>query len=339
MQGNDSTTSPCALRVLTWHVHGNYLWNLSQIPHEIYLPVKPGGAPGYGGRAGAFPWPSNVHDVPAGEVADLDVDCVIFQSHQNWAQDQYDILAPHQRAGPRIYLEHDPPRHSPTDTPHPVDDPEVLVVHVTHFNQLMWDNGPVPTMVVEHGVVPFDEPPYTGELERGIVVVNNMGRRGRRLGADVFRRVAQEVPLDLVGMNSGECGGLGEVPPPELPRFETRYRFMFNPIRYTSLGLAVCEAMMLGMPVIGLATTEMAAVVENGVSGWVDTDVDRLIQVMHRLLADPDEARRLGAGARRVAQERFSIDRFAGDWDLALRRVTDTVASTPATTLPAATGA
>ncbi len=101
---------------------------MSYVRHEIYLPVRPGGAPGYGGRAGAFPWPANVHDVPVGEVADIDVDCVIFQSHQNWAQDQYEIVSPAQRAGPRIYLEHDPPRHSPTDTPHPVDDPAVLVV-------------------------------------------------------------------------------------------------------------------------------------------------------------------------------------------------------------------
>jgi len=40
-------------------------------------------------------------------------------------------------------------------------------------------------------------------------------------------------------------------------------RFFFNPIRYTSLGLAVCEAMMVGMPIIGLATTEMATTVQN----------------------------------------------------------------------------
>ena len=25
------------LRVLTWHVHGNYLWYLSHVPHELWL--------------------------------------------------------------------------------------------------------------------------------------------------------------------------------------------------------------------------------------------------------------------------------------------------------------
>lgn len=41
--------------------------------------------------------------------------------------------------------------------------------------------------------------------------------------------------------------------------FAARYRFLFNPIRYTSLGLAVIEAMMIGMPVVALGTTDMVS--------------------------------------------------------------------------------
>ncbi|RPJ39612.1 MAG: glycosyltransferase family 1 protein, partial [Chloroflexi bacterium] len=29
-------------RVLTWHVHGNYLYYLTQAPHDFFLPVRPG---------------------------------------------------------------------------------------------------------------------------------------------------------------------------------------------------------------------------------------------------------------------------------------------------------
>ena len=39
------------------------------------------------------------------------------------------------------------------------------------------------------------------------------------------------------------------------------------------------------------------------------------------LLHDPAEAKRLGDGARHTALERFSIERFARDWDEALRAV------------------
>ena len=313
------------LRVFTWHVHGSYLLYLSQMPHEIFVPVRVGRPNPYGGLGGPFPWPPNVHEIPVEEVSHQRFDCILFQRAEQYLTDQYEILSPEQRRLPRIFLEHDPPRESPTDTRHVVDDPDVLLVHVTHFNALMWDNGRTPTRVVEHGVMVPEHVRYSGELDRGIVVVNHLARRGRRLGADLYEQVRAEVSLDLVGMAAEDSsGGIGEVPHDVLPQHVARYRFFFNPIRYTSLGLAVLEAMMLGVPVVGLATTEMVTTIENDVSGYIDTDVQRLIARMRGLLTDPDKARRLGEGAREVARARFSIDRFARDWDGALRLVTST---------------
>jgi glycosyltransferase involved in cell wall biosynthesis len=309
------------LRVFTWHVHGSYLYYLSQGHHDIYLPTKAGRPEGYGGRTRSYPWPENIHEVPAEEVKNLDLDCVLFQSQSHYLEDSHEILSRSQRKLPTIFLEHDPPRQHPTDTRHPVDDPNVLLVHVTSFNDLMWDCGRTPTCVIEHGVVVPPDVRYNGELERGLVVVNNLRRRGRRLGADVFARVRRTVPLDLVGMGWEEAGGIGEISHHDLPAFMARYRFFFNPIRYTSLGLSVCEAMMIGIPIVGLATTEMVTTVEDGVSGYLDTDVGRLIECMQRLLADPDEARALGEEARYHAQQRFSIARFVRDWDQAFHLV------------------
>lgn len=311
------------LRILTWHVHGSYLYYLTQACHEFYLPVKPGRPEGYGGRLGGFSWSDNVRDVPAEEVRNLQFDCILFQSRKNYLEDQYEILSESQRRLPRLYLEHDPPREHPTDTRHIVDDPDVLLVHVTHFNQLMWDSNCTPTCVIEHGVMVPDGVRYTGELERGLVIVNGLLSRGRRLGADVFERVRSCVPLDLIGMGSEKLGGLGEVRHDQLPAFASRYRFFFNPIRYTSLGLAVCEAMMVGLPIVGLATTEMVTVVENGVSGYVDTDVGQLVEAMRGLLSDPALGHQLSEGAFCLARSRFNIQRFTRDWDEAFALVTE----------------
>jgi hypothetical protein len=322
------------LRIFTWHVHGSYLLYLAQIPHEIFVPVREGRPSPYGGLGGPFPWPPNIHEIPVEDVSRERFDCVLFQRTEQYLTDQFEILSPEQRRLPRIFLEHDPPRESPTDTRHVVDDPDVLLVHVTHFNALMWDNGRTPIRVIPHGVMVPEHVRYNGELHRGIVVVNHLARRGRRLGADIYERVQAEVPLDLVGMAAEESpGGLGEVPHDRLPEHVARYRFFFNPIRYTSLGLAVLEAMMLGVPVVGLATTEMVTTIENGVSGYVNTDVQRLVDGMRNLLTDPDEARRLGEGARQVARERFSIERFARDWDDALRMVTSKALRRPMLTV------
>ena len=46
---------------------------------------------------------------------ELDLDCILFQSRRNYLEDQ-EILSPEQRRLPRIYVEHDPPRETPTDT-------------------------------------------------------------------------------------------------------------------------------------------------------------------------------------------------------------------------------
>ncbi len=309
------------LRVLTWHVHGAYLYYLTQAQHEFYLPVKPDRADGYGGRLPGYPWGDNLHQVSADQVKHLEFDVILYQTRKHYEQDQYEILSPQQLNLPRIYLEHDPPREHPTDTRHWVDDPDTLLVHVTPFNELMWESGRTPTRVIEHGVVVPDGIRYTGELARGLTVVNNLLKRGRRLGVDVFYRVREQVPLELVGIGAEELGGHPSLAYGELHEFEARYRFFFNPIRYTSLGLAVCEAMMQGMPIIGLATTEMATVVQNGVSGYVDTNVNTLIDHMRSLLREPQEARRLGEGARRLALERFDIRRFVRDWDEAFQQV------------------
>jgi glycosyltransferase involved in cell wall biosynthesis len=316
------TKATRALRVLTWHVHGNYLYYLSHIPHELWLVTDAQRSPHHSGRSGTLPWHANVHEVPIDQVRFADFDVVLFQSRAAWEDEQYRYLSLAQQRGPRIYLEHDPPQQHPTDTRHWMDDPEVLLVHVTPFNALMWDNGHVPVRVIEHGVRLLRDVRWHGDLARGLVAVNNLDRRGRRLGADVYRAAAQKVPLTLVGLGSERCGGEGPVANDQLPERIAAHRFFFNPIRYTSLGLAVIEAMMVGAPLVALATTELGSVLRHGETGLVDTRLDVLIDGMRQLLRDPAEAQRIGQAGRRLASERFAIDRFVRDWDAALRQVT-----------------
>ncbi len=323
------------LNVLTWHTHGSYLYYLSHAPHDFHVLLKPGRPPGYGGRCGPFPFGPNVHDLPADQARTQTFDCILFQEDHHWERDQYELLTPAQRALPRIYLEHDPPGlpaadvadnalqpQWPTDVRHPVDDPAVLLVHVTPFNDLMWDSGRTPTRVIEHGVAVPVGVRWRGDVERGLVITNHLARRGRRMGADLFARLCTTLPLDLVGMGATDLGGLGEVDHPQLPAFAAAYRFLFSPVRYSSLSLSVIEAMMIGMPVIALATAEMATVIEHGVSGFAVTDTRQLAVAMRALLGDAGLARSLGDAAQVRARERFAIARFGADWDAALRAVT-----------------
>jgi hypothetical protein len=301
------------LKIFTWHIHGSYLYYLSKGNFDIYIPTTPEKTEGYYGRGETFPFGENVIEVPANLVKEQDFDIILFQTNQNYLYDQFEILSEAQRNLPKIYLEHDPPRGHPTDTKHLLDTTDVTLVHVTHFNKLMWDCGRTPTVVIEHGVT---DPGliYNGELNKGVVLINNLPQRGRLLGLDIFLEVKKHIPLDLVGMGTGDLG-LGEVLHPQLPAFLSRYRFFFNPIRYTSLGLAICEAMMLGMPVVGVATTELSTVISNGDSGFIGTDIGFLIEKMKLLIAQPGIAKNMGHYGRAVALNRFDIDRFTANWE------------------------
>jgi glycosyltransferase involved in cell wall biosynthesis len=301
------------LRIFTWHIHGSYLYYLSQGDYDLFIPVNEEKTEGYYGRGNTFPFGENVHEIPEQLVKELEFDLILFQTDENYLLDQYKTLSERQRQLPRIYLEHDPPWGHPTNAKHPIADPAIKLVHVTHFNELMWDNNGLKTEVIEHGVMVPDLPAIE-KIDRGIVVINNLPTRGRLLGLDIFERVRKELPIDLVGMGA-EAYGIGEVLHPDLPAFISKYRFFFNPIRYTSLGLAVCEAMMLGLPVVGMATTEMSVTIKNGINGFIHTDVDVLIEKMKYLLDHPEEASVMGNSARETALQKFNIERFTSAWE------------------------
>jgi len=311
------------LKILTWHTRGSYLYYLSQAPHDFFVLPAPGRT-----DAHDYPWGDNVHHLPAAAARTRQFDCILFQDRHAWQEDQFAVLTPGQRALPRIYLEHEAPPGHPTareDMAHPVDDPSVLLVHVSPFNALMWDSRRTPVRVIEHGVVVPESVRYLGTLKRGLVIANHLERRGRRMGLDLFLQARATLPLDLAGSASEALEGLGEVPHAQLPALAARYRFLFSPRRHDSLGLGVIEAMMAGVPVVALATGELTTVIDDGANGFIDTRLERLSDCMRDLLRSPSLARELGQAARRRAQERFSIERFSADWDAALREVTASI--------------
>jgi hypothetical protein len=305
--------------IFTWHVHGSYLYYLSQGNYDIYIPVKENKEEGYYGRGATFPFGDNVHEIPFEDVRHYSFDCILFQSEKNYLADQFEVLSAAQQRLPRIYLEHNTPARDPVNQQHPVDDPMVMLVHVTHYNRLMWNSNRTPVTVISHGVT---DSPYAwcGDLPCGLVAINHLQQRGRTLGWDIYGQVSRQIPLELIGMGNQE--GAGEVLHPELPAFRSKYRFYFHPVRHTSLALAVCEAMMQGMPVVALATTELVTVIKDGENGYIHTDINYLIEKMKLLLNDPGHAMKLGARAKETAQSMFNIARFTAEWEQLFTRIT-----------------
>src|SRR5579864_870171 len=76
------------LRVLTWHVHGDYLYYLTQTPFDFYLVTKPDHPTGYAGKVGLLPWDDNVHEVNADDVASREFDVILYQQRSHWERDR-----------------------------------------------------------------------------------------------------------------------------------------------------------------------------------------------------------------------------------------------------------
>lgn len=314
------------MRVLHWHVHGSWSTAFVQGPHTHLVPVTPDRGADGRGRARTFPWPDNAIEVTPAELATEHVDAVVLQRPQELVLVQQWLGRRPGRDVPAVYVEHNTPRGDVPHSRHPMADrPDIPVVHVTPFNELFWDCGRARTMVIEHGIV---DPGYhyTGEVPHAGVVINEPVRRGRVTGTDLLPRFAAQAPLDVFGM------AVSQLPPhdriatfEDLPQVRmhaelARRRVYLHPIRWTSLGLSLLEAMHLGMPVVALATTEVSEAVPPD-AGVVSTRIGLLAGALRAFVADLGLARHIGLAARAAARRRYSLDRFCTDWDRLLKEV------------------
>jgi glycosyltransferase involved in cell wall biosynthesis len=323
------------VRILLWHVHGSWTTAFVQGGHEYLIPVTPGRTPDGLGRAQTWDWPDRVREVTPQQLADQPLDAVVLQRpHEldlvrTWAGRVPGLDVP------AIYLEHNTPTGDVPLSRHPLADRrDIPIAHVSHFNRLFWDCGTAPVRVIEHGVM---DPGYgyTGDLCRAAVAVNEPVRRGRFVGTDLFPMLSEALPLDVFGMATSALVDCRMFPPAirayedltqaelhvELPR----RRVYLHTTRWTSLGLSLIEAMMLGMPVVALGTTEAHRAVPEG-CGVVSTDPAELATALSRFSADLELARETGRRARAAALHRYGLSRFLRDWDQLLA---ETVAESP----------
>ena len=158
---------------------------------------------------------------------------------------------------------------------------------------------------------------YSGTLARGVVVVNHLLQRGRRLGLDVFERCGTTCLWISSAWPRPMSAAWARFVIRMLMEAEAEYRFFFNPDPIHEPRPRRVRGDDDRHAVVGLATTEMVTVIRNEHNGYVDTRIDRLIDVMHALIDDPALAREWGRNARRDALARFGIPRFVQDWNRA----------------------
>jgi hypothetical protein len=318
------------MNILIWHVHGSWTTAFVQGDHRYLLPTLPERGAWGGGRPAAWDWPADAVEVSPAELADADVDVVVLQRPEEAELAAEWLRRVPGRDVPAVYLEHNAPREHAATTRHPfADRDDLLLVHVTHFNALMWDAGSTRTAVIEHGVLDPGAR-WTGELRSAAVCINEPVRRGRITGTDLLPGLAEVTPLDVFGIGverlAEHCPNDRVRPVADLPQHRlhdelARRAAYVHTARWTSLGLSLIEAMLLGMPIVALATTEAPEVVPPE-AGILSNDPARLRAGLRRLVEDRAAAAAAGKAARDAALARFGVPRFLADWDAVLDRVT-----------------
>ena len=313
------------MKVLVWHVHGGWMDGFVRGSHDYLVPHAPGGG-AYGLGAAGRDWA--VREVGYGEPVDADV-VVLQRPEELHLATVLTGLVPG-RDLPCVYVEHNTP--PAPGTRHPLADRgDLLLAHVTHFNDLMWDCGSTPTTVVEHGV-PDPGHLFSGELAASVAVVNDPVRRGRMVGTDLLPRFAAAGPVDVFGMGldglPDTVRACGELPTGRLHAELARRRVYLHLTRWTSLGLALLEAMHAGLPPVVLGTTEAFRAVPAG-AGAVSTSVAELIEATTKLIGDRELAADTGARAREHALTHYGLGSFLTTWDDVLRHAVSGTGRTP----------
>jgi glycosyltransferase involved in cell wall biosynthesis len=175
--------------------------------------------------------------------------------------------------------------------------------------------------VVHHGLDPAR---FAVAADQGYLLF--LGRYDRCKGPDLALEVAERagLPLVLAGAphdpedwkelkprlarsNALEVGPVGGRRKAALI---ARARAVLFPIRWDEpFGLVMIEAMLSGVPVIGLARGSVPEVIEDGVTGVCCASVTEMVRAARRAEALFDRSR-----VRAAAQQRWSASRMAGEY-------------------------
>jgi hypothetical protein len=184
--------------------------------------------------------------------------------------------------------------------------------HAVAISSLKGGSWGVTGDIVSNAVDACDYLQYDGCEAAGLRVANEISKRKHILLWEFHQRAFGGVPVRLIGHNPDMPGVTPARDWDDLKRILSRHRFFVHtadPRFEDGYNMATLEAMAAGLPVLG--NRHPTSPVEHGVSGYLSDDPEELRGYAERLLRDRDLAAAMGAEARRIVMDKFSMLRFA----------------------------
>jgi len=308
----ESVTSSGQMNILTHPVHTGYQYDLAATGHEFYSLDMPGTGEVFWDER-SRPRPKNFHRLK--RLTDANVKFDLILAHYDIG---YHVLKSVDL--PLIYKEHcvSPRFKLPVE----------WLRRITCFcfaSRTAAERWVVPTrfadrkVIIGMGIDLESYRGYEGSTDCVLAVGQNICSRGNEKGYDNLRRLAEMLPITVVG--NGNEAIPGAIGPAEnygqLRGCYRRHRAFLNPSNL--LGMSTLEAMATGMPVVTFRMINSDLIV-NGMNGFVVDSVPEARTALRRLLKNHALACAIGASARATVENRFPKELFVQRWNSLLAR-------------------
>jgi glycosyltransferase involved in cell wall biosynthesis len=188
-------------------------------------------------------------------------------------------------------------------------------VYISEFNRLSW--GYNTGHIIHHGI--DDElftPGYSSRPRENKVlsVANDYINRDWCLGFSIWKAIAQDLPMFLIG----DTPGLSK-PAPDLPTMIKHYQeslVFLNTSTASPIPMSLLEAMACGCACVSAATCMIPDIIDNGKDGFLcpPHKPEMFKERCQYLLDNPTNALEMGNNARKKIQDMFGLDRFVQEW-------------------------
>ena len=191
----------------------------------------------------------------------------------------------------------------------------VFDVYITDHNLKVWNINPKNSKVIYHGIDSnFWKP--AKKTKRGsyaLSVVNDWINRDWCCGYNVWKEATAGIPIKAIG----DTPGLSQ-PASSLEDLRDNYSscgLFVNTSTYSPIPMSLLEAMSCGCAVVSTATCAIPEIIENGVNGFVTNNISEMKEYISAILKDEKLRDSLGKEARKTILNKFSIKRFADEWN------------------------
>jgi hypothetical protein len=301
--------------ILTFNTHERYQTQLAKTGHNFYAFNYPGGKAWFKEHA---PMPTNYYQLPKNSIyPGVSFDFILVNSKFGQFQTASQINSTLQL--PIICLEHTLPLKQ-----WPEEQLKLfrsmkgdINVFITNYSKQQWG---IEGEVIYHSIdTDLFRPDETVARSGVLTVAHDFIKRDYALNYSGWKRITDGLPSKAVGETDGLSKASESVQ--YLVKEYQNALVYINPSTLSPVPTSMLEAMACGCAIVSTATCEIPNIIEHGVNGFMSNDEKELRGYIEHLLANPEEATKMGYQARKTITEKFSEDRFIKQWNFIFDKI------------------